>query len=187
MPSVRFITRGDRDRVRRFVLLHEARLAREEEALALLTARLERGHLIEADDCPADVVTMHSQVRMRDTDNGRLFVTTVTLPREGDNAGSASLLRTYPRIALLGARIGDFIVWRSGSRLRRARIVQILAPQGSSAALVRSRPSRPMPGLRVRQNYLLAGPSAREKRPPDRVLSADQPTGRGSSAIDHGR
>ena len=126
MPSVRFLNRDDRDRVRRFISLQEARLAREEEALALLSARLDRGLLVDSADCPADVVTMHSQVRLRDADSGRLYVTTVALPREGKACDSASLLRTYPRIALLGARVGDDIVWRAGGRLRRARIEQIV-------------------------------------------------------------
>jgi regulator of nucleoside diphosphate kinase len=127
------INREDRDRVRRFILLNEARLAREEEALALMSARLERGRLMEAGDFPADVVTLHSQVRMRDADSGQSYVTTVSLPRDGEVGSGASLLRAYAKIALLGARVGDDIVWRSASRLRRARIEQILfQPETSS-------------------------------------------------------
>jgi regulator of nucleoside diphosphate kinase len=144
MPSVRFLIRGDRDRVRRFISLHEARLAREEEALALLSARLDRARLIEPAACPDDVVTMHSQVRMRDADSGRLFTTTVALPPEDEAAGGQSLLRAYPRIALLGARVGDDLVWRSGGRLRRARIEQILTRPGPAAARVGSSRSRSM-------------------------------------------
>ena len=154
MPSVRLLNRDDRDRVRRFISLHEARLAREEEALALLSAKLERGQLIEAADCPADVVTMHSQVRMRDADSGRVYVTTVTLPQEGKAAGGASLLRTYPRIALLGARVGDDIVWRSGGRLRRARIEQVLAPPESPVGRVGSSPPRAVPMVLERHDSL---------------------------------
>ncbi len=138
MRSVRLLNQEDRDLVRRFISLNEARLAREEEALALLSARLERGHLIVADDFPPDVVTMHSQVRMRDADSGRVYVTTVTLPREG-RSGGASLLRAYPKIALLGARVGDDIVWRSAGGLRRARIERILFQPESSARRASSR------------------------------------------------
>jgi hypothetical protein len=65
LRSLHLINREDRDRVRRFILLNEARLAREEEALALMSARLERGHLVEAGDFPVNVVTLHSQVRMK--------------------------------------------------------------------------------------------------------------------------
>jgi regulator of nucleoside diphosphate kinase len=142
MPSVRLLNREDRDRVRRFISLHEARLAREEEALALLSARLERGHLADAGDFPPDVVTLDSQVRMRDADSGRLYLTTVTLSRDGKCCTGASLLRGYPRLALLGARVGDDIVWRSAGRLRRARIEQLLFQPESSALRAGSRPPR---------------------------------------------
>lgn len=133
MRSLHLINREDRDRVRRFILLNEARLAREEEALALMSARLERGRLMEAGDFPANVVTLHSRVRMRDADSGRTYVTTVCLPRDGEVGSGASLLRTYAKIALLGACVGDDIVWRADGRLRRARIEQILfQPESSS-------------------------------------------------------
>ena len=133
MRSLHLINREDRDRVRRFILLNEARLAREEEALALMSARLERGRLVEAGDFPANVVTLHSQVRMRDADSGRAYATTVSLPRDGEVGTGASLLRAYAKIALLGACVGDDIVWRSAGRLRRARIEQILFQPEASA------------------------------------------------------
>lgn len=132
MRSLHLINREDRDRVRRFILLNEARLAREEEALALMSARLERGCLMEAGEFPDNVVTLHSQVRMRDADSGRTYVTTVSLPRDGEVGSGASLLRAYAKIALLGACVGDDIVWRSAGRLRRARIEQILFQPESS-------------------------------------------------------
>ena len=163
MPSVRLLNREDRDRVRRFISLHEARLAREEEALALLSARLERGQLIDAVDLPSDVVTLHSQVRMRDADSGRLYVTTVTLPMEGKSTRAASLLRAYPRVALLGARVGDDIVWRSAGRLRRARIEQILFQPESSARRASSKPQRSLPASTSsgRQDWMTVRPDRR--------------------------
>jgi hypothetical protein len=69
---------------------------------------------------------------MRDADSGRTYVTTVSLPRDGEVGSGASLLRAYAKIALLGACVGDDIVWRSAGRLRRARIEQILFQPESS-------------------------------------------------------
>lgn len=148
MRSLHLINREDRDRVRRFILLNEARLAREEEALALMSARLERGRLMEAGDFPADVVTLHSRVRMRDADSGRTYVTTVCLPRDGEVGSGVSLLRTYAKIALLGACVGDDIVWRADGRLRRARIEQILFEPESSSRRAIPRP-RAAPSVRT--------------------------------------
>ena len=133
MRSLHPVNREDRDRVRRFILLNEARLAREEEALALLSARIERCRLLEAGEFPANVVTLDSQVRMRDADSRRSYLTTVSLPRDGEVRGGASLLRAYAKIVLLGACVGDDIVWRSAGRLRRARIEQLIfQPESSS-------------------------------------------------------
>jgi len=126
-------TSEDRNRLRRFISLHEARLAREDEALALLSAKLERGRLTETDNVPDDLVTMHSQVRMRDADTGRYYVTTVSLPPDRSNDWAGSLLHVYPKAALLGARVGDDIVWRFAGRLRRARIEQLLFQPEASA------------------------------------------------------
>jgi regulator of nucleoside diphosphate kinase len=150
MPSKRLLNREDRVRVRRFISLHEARLAREEEALALLSAKLERGQLIDAVDFPADVVTLHSQVRMRDADSGRLYVTTVDLPRKDKPISDLPLLRAYPKLALLGARVGDDIVWRAAGRLRRARIEQILFQPEASARSASSRMPRTPNKVRTR-------------------------------------
>ena len=136
------INREDLDRVRRFILLNEARLAREEEALALMNSRLERGLLTEIEDFPPDVVTLDSEVQMRDADSGRTYVTTVSLPGDSEVGSGTALLRAYAKIALLGGCVGDDIVWRSAGRLRRARIEQILFQPEASARLQRPRPRR---------------------------------------------
>jgi regulator of nucleoside diphosphate kinase len=171
LPFVPLFNRADRDRVRRFISLHEARIAREEEALALLSAKLERGRLVEAEAFPADVVTMHSQVRMRDTDSGRAFVTTVTFPQEGK---SRSLLRAYPKIALLGSRVGGDIVWRSAGRLRHARIEQMLFQPESSVQPDRARSprTRPAPASLDRQDSFALEESARGG--PSRLLAVSR-------------
>jgi propanediol dehydratase large subunit len=58
------LSRVDRDRIRRFITLHEVRLAREQEVLALLSARVERARIAGDSEVPQDVVTMYSQRRM---------------------------------------------------------------------------------------------------------------------------
>lgn len=148
MRSMHMLNREDRDLVRRFISLHEARLAREEEALALLSANLDRGRLVEAREFPSDVVTLHSRVRMRDADSGRVYVTTVSLPPQEKAGRGDYWLKTYPKLALLGSRVGDDIVWRSAGHLRRARIEQVLFQPESSARRARSRQRR-SPGLHL--------------------------------------
>jgi regulator of nucleoside diphosphate kinase len=138
LPSTTLLfTPQDQDRLRRFISVHEARLAREAESLALLTARVESGQIVEAEGVPPDVVTMNSQVRLQDTDSGRFYVTTVALLPERQSDGG-SLSHAYPSAALLGARVGDEIVWRCAGRLYCARIEEVLFQPKSHARPVRN-------------------------------------------------
>lgn len=169
-------TPADRDRLRRFISLHEARLSREAEALALLSARVEGGRGVEPENMPSDRVTMHSQVRMQDADSGRLYIQTVALPSEREPDGSHSLLRSYPALALLGARVGDDVVWRSAGRLHRARIAELLFQPEASARRARSgvapelKSSRELPRavgerLAIRERLPPALPPGRAREP----------------------
>lgn len=93
-------------------------------------ARLER-HLDEAQVLPAshigpDVVTMGSEVRIRDLDTQRLIVFRVVLPRWADaSAGRISVLAPLG-MAVLGRREGDHVTWESPGGHRRSRLDRIL-------------------------------------------------------------
>jgi len=144
-PIVPLLSRTERDRLRRFICLHEARLAREAEAFAALEESVENAHIVESDEMPCDVVTLYSRVRLRETDTGRTFIITVALPAEAESSSNASFWRTYATAALLGAREGDEIVWRCADGLCRARIEEVLVPPQPSTW-----------GLRVRTSYELS-------------------------------
>ena len=120
------LSRADRDRIRRFITLHEARLVREQEVLALLSARVERARIAEDSEVPHDVVTMYSQVRLRDDDSGRPFICTAALPPDEQIETNDSLWRAYPFATLLGARAGEDIEWPCAGGLRRAHVEQVL-------------------------------------------------------------
>lgn len=127
----------DTDRLRRFICVHEARLAREAEAIAALEQSVEAARIVESDEVPGDVVTLYSEVRLREADSGRAFIVTVALPVDGGSKGNASFWRTYVTAALIGAREGDDIVWRSADGLCRARVEQVLSQPQPSAREVR--------------------------------------------------
>jgi len=135
-PTTQVLSRTDLDRLRRLIHLNEARLAREAEAFAALEESLEKARIVEADEVPGNVVTLYSQVRLRETDSSRVFLITVALPGDGESKGCTSFWHTYATAALLGAREGDDLVWRSAEGLRRARIEQVLSsPKGSSSSM----------------------------------------------------
>jgi regulator of nucleoside diphosphate kinase len=131
------LTRADQDRLRRFISVHEARLAREEEALALLSSRVESAQIVDPRDVPGDLVTMHSQLRVRDPDTGRSHVITVTLPMEH---GSDSFQRAFTIAAVLGARAGDDMVWRYTGGIRRACIQEVFFQPESRRVWSRAHP-----------------------------------------------
>jgi regulator of nucleoside diphosphate kinase len=153
LPSTTLLfTAQDQERLRQFISVHEARLAREAEALARLNARAESGQIVDADEVPPDLVTMYSQVRLQDIDSGRFYVTTVALPLERQPI-EGSLSRAHPAAALLGARVGDEIVWRSAGRLHRARIAELLFQPNCPDGNVRNQ-AQPESGVRPPMNAL---------------------------------
>jgi regulator of nucleoside diphosphate kinase len=126
------LSRADCDRLRRFISAHERRLTREQDALALLNARVDDARIVESQDVPAGHVTLHSQIRLHDSESGRAVITTVTLPLDAQVEADAPLLRTYPTAALLGAREGDETALHASGR-RRGRIEKVLfQPTGAA-------------------------------------------------------
>lgn len=132
-PITPLLSRGDRDSLRRFICVHEARLAREAAAIAALEENVETARSVEADELPAGVVTLYSQVRLRDIDTGRVFIVTVA-PPHAQSGANVPFWRTYAMAALLGAHEGDEVVWRGADGLCRARVEQVLLQPRASAS-----------------------------------------------------
>lgn len=120
------LSRTDRDRLRRFISLHEARLAREAAAFAALERSVETARIVDPDEVPPDVVTMYRQVRLRDIDSGRDFIISVAHQPDVEVEDNGSVWRIYATAALLGAREGEDIVWQSADGLCRARVEEVL-------------------------------------------------------------
>jgi len=77
-------------------------------------------------EVPPTVVTMNTQVRVRDLDSGRAFVWTVILPADDEVAVTAGSPFSWCGATLLGAREGDELQWESCRGLRRVRIEAVL-------------------------------------------------------------
>jgi regulator of nucleoside diphosphate kinase len=100
--------------------------ARDREYLQALEAELERARILPAADIPADVVTMHSRVRVTDLDGGEQRTLTLVFPAEADAAhGKISVLAPLGT-ALLGYRAGDTVEWQVPGGLRRFRVDAVL-------------------------------------------------------------
>jgi regulator of nucleoside diphosphate kinase len=121
------ITRKDAARLRE-LLATRARAERDQDHLEKLADELERARIAEADEVPADVITIHSRIQVFDLVSGERRELTLVLPRESDaSAGRISVLAPLGT-ALLGFRTGDVVEWQMPGGLRRLRIDNVRPP-----------------------------------------------------------
>jgi regulator of nucleoside diphosphate kinase len=92
--------------------------------------RLER-HLDEADVLPArhigpDVVTMNSEVRLRDLDTLEAIEFRVVFPRAADSAARRISVLAPLGMAVLGRRVGEAVALETPGGVRRLRLDRVL-------------------------------------------------------------
>src|SRR5688500_1208428 len=126
------ITRPDRDRLVR-VTQAKTTLLRWGLFVDELLREIKRARVISPARVPADVVTMHSTVRIRDAKRTTAEVFTLVYPEEAaPRFGKLSVL-TPIGTALLGARVGDIVRVATGDGLRRIAVEGILyQPEAAS-------------------------------------------------------
>ena len=121
-----FITDTDRDRLEKLLLGTRVWSSRDKEHLQALEEELDKAHIVGSRDIPGDVVTMRSQVRVKDMKSGPEMDLSVVFPSEADSEqGKISVLAPVGT-ALLGYRVGDTIEWKVPGGLRRLKIERIL-------------------------------------------------------------
>lgn len=94
--------------------------------LDALREELERAEVVAAADIPADVITMNSQVRVRDLAAGKVTVYTLVFPRDADFSRNRISILAPIGTALLGSRVGDVIEWKVPAGIRRLKVESVL-------------------------------------------------------------
>jgi regulator of nucleoside diphosphate kinase len=87
-----------------------------------LEEEIERAKVVPADQIPADVVTMHSRVRIMDLRTGEQMVYQIVYPHEANYAAKRISILAPIGMALLGYSAGTEIDWTVPSGNRRLRI-----------------------------------------------------------------
>ena len=119
------ITQADFDRLAALVDSPRYR-ATHWASLMVLKEELSRGRVVAAADVPKGVVTMHSQVRVRDLKADESETYTLVYPDEADiNDGKLSVLAPLG-IALLGTKVGEAIKFDAPAGQRRLKVEKIL-------------------------------------------------------------
>jgi regulator of nucleoside diphosphate kinase len=126
------VTRSDLKRLRA-ILGSRGISVRDREHLLDLSVELDRAHVVHDDEVPSDVVTLQSQVRVRDPETGMASNYTVVSPAQADvSLGHVSVLAPLGT-ALLGYREGDEVEWQMPGGIRRLWIERVIQPQPLSA------------------------------------------------------
>lgn len=109
MPKRIYITEQDRNRlVDSIALLRESPDKRELPHIQQLEGEIERAEIILIpQDVPGDVITMRSQVRLRDVRGGAVQDLTLVYPPEADPQQGAISVLAALGTAMLGYRVGD--------------------------------------------------------------------------------
>jgi len=114
----------------------------DRERVEALRRKVNGARVVRSDDIPADVVTLHSRVRVVDMDDAGDATYTVVM--DGQASTTAIPVMSPIGVALLGRREGDEIGYRLDSDLRRLRIEDVLyQPEAAARPSGRERLSRP--------------------------------------------
>ena len=124
-----YITEFDLDRLDS--LISTSNLGKlDKQHLLELKAELDRAEIVSPQEIPADVITMKSQVRLRDSDSGEEMVYTIVFPHEANIQQNKVSILAPVGVALIGLRNGDEYEYRApNGRLRRFQVRSILPPR----------------------------------------------------------
>jgi len=104
----------------------QASSSRTKATLDKLEEELNRAKVVNPQKVPKDVVTMNSQVRIRDIDSSEESTYTIVFPSEANVANNRISILAPIGTALLGYRVGDVVDWEVPSGLKRLEIVETL-------------------------------------------------------------
>lgn len=99
-----------------------------------LDAELDRARIVSADEIPPDVVTMNSQVALRDLYTGEDIVMTLVFPHEANVEKRKVSVLAPLGTAVLGYRAGDVIEWEVPAGTRRLKVERVLFQPEASAS-----------------------------------------------------
>jgi regulator of nucleoside diphosphate kinase len=120
-----YITDADFERIRRLISGRRGANSIDHEYLDMLEQEIDRAEIVEPDALPRDVVTMNSEVRVKDLDSGEVRVYRLIFPSQNRSENSISVLAPIGT-AMLGYRVGDVIEWRVPKGIRRLKVLDII-------------------------------------------------------------
>lgn len=131
-----YITRTDRDRLENLIKL--VRDDSEQSNLSYvdkLEAELEFAEIVAAEDIPPDIVTMRSQVRLKDLETNEERIYSIVFPTEANIDENKISVLAPLATAILGYRRGSTVRVQGPGRVRNLEILEILYQPESAGDL----------------------------------------------------
>jgi regulator of nucleoside diphosphate kinase len=120
------VTEFDENRLRNLLQGAWRWNARDRTHVDHLESELDRAEVVPAADVPRDVVTMNSEIVVRDVDSNEEMTFAVVFPSNANVDRRKISILAPIGTAVLGYRVGDTIEWNVPGRTRRLRIERLL-------------------------------------------------------------
>ena len=121
-----FITEFDLTRLEELLDKVSTEDSRDSKHLKELEDELLRAEVVEPRDIPPDVITMNSQVCLKDLDSGEELLYTLVFPNDARLEENRISILAPVGTALLGYRVGDTIKWKVPGGMRKLKVKKIL-------------------------------------------------------------
>jgi regulator of nucleoside diphosphate kinase len=131
-----YVTNEDFDRLCRLVRGRRAGHSADSGYLDMLEEELDRAEIVDANAIPPEVVTMNSEVRLKDLDSGEVKVYRLVFPNQSRAENCISILAPVGT-AMLGYRVGDTIEWPVPKGIRRLQVLEVVSQPEGVATMTR--------------------------------------------------
>ena len=99
---------------------------RDAGSVALLLRHVDDAEIMPPTAIGPDVVTMGSEVRVKDLDADEMIIFRVVFPGSANAAAGKISVLAPLGMGVLGHRVGDLVTWRTPGGVRRLRVDHIL-------------------------------------------------------------
>ena len=120
------ITESDMKRLKPIVESSDMFFAGDRENFDALEQELDRADVVATEKAPENLVTMNSQVRVRDLDAGAVSVYTLVFPQDADASRNKISVLAPIGTALLGYRVGEMIECRVPAGTKKLKVEAVL-------------------------------------------------------------
>lgn len=121
-----FITENDMWRLNRSFQITTALVGRNRQHFENLQEKLDRAEIVEPKKIPEDVITMNSQIRLKNLDTGEEMTYWLVFPDKTNVSPNALSVLAPMGTALLGYKEGDIIELDVPGGIKKLLVVEVI-------------------------------------------------------------